>query len=94
VLYDGLPDELCGIIIHFNEEERWNNFKAVLECTVTLHAAITVESANEHQSIMRASTMVLEEQKDLPSEDQFQQMIQRNNIWKQGDPSPFYDIYS
>ena len=21
-------------------------------------------------------------------------MIQRNNIWKQGDPSPFYDIYS
>ena len=69
MLFDGLPDELVGIVVHFNEEERWNNFKAVLECTVTLHAAITVESQNEHQSIMRASNLCLEEQKNLPSED-------------------------
>lgn len=61
---------------------------------MTLHAAVAVEDCNEHQSIMRASHMVLEEQKDMPSENQFAQMIQANDIWKQGDPSPFYDIYS
>ena len=76
-----LPAELEGIVFHFNHQEKWDNFKEVLECSVALHAAIAVEASNEHQSIMRASTLKLEEQKQLPSNDQFQQMIQQNYIW-------------
>ena len=43
---------------------------------------------------MHASTMVLEEKKELPSVEQFNAVVQENNIWKKEDPSPFYDVYS
>ena len=61
VQYENLPRELEIMVENFNQQEKWDNFKAVLECSVALHAAITVESSGAHQSIMRASHMVLEE---------------------------------
>lgn len=61
VRFEGLPEELQRMAIQFTAEERWSNFQEVLECSVALHAAITVESSNERQSIMRASTLNLEE---------------------------------
>ena len=45
---------------------------------MALHAAISVESSNAHQSIVRASTMVLEEQKSLLSQEQFQKRVEEN----------------
>jgi len=53
--------ELQCIIDNFNSHEKWHNFKEVLECSVALHAAIAVESSDSRQSIMRASTLRLEE---------------------------------
>lgn len=94
VLYENLPDELQCIIDNFNSHEKWNNFKEVLECSVALHAAIAVESPDQRQSIMRASTLNLEEQKAMPSAQQFQEKVAQNNIWKNIDPSPFYDVFS
>ena len=38
--------------------------------------------------------MVLEEQKEMPSQAQFVADVEANNIWKKMDPSPFYDVYS
>ena len=46
VIYKNLPDELLIMAQNFNQNEKWENFKEVLECSVALHAAITVESAN------------------------------------------------
>ena len=71
IIYKNLPRELEGLITNFNAQERWDNFRAVLECSVALHAAISVESSGDNQSIMRASTMVLEEQKDLITAEEF-----------------------
>lgn len=48
VRFTGLPPELEPIVIHFNAQEKWQNFKEVLECSVALHAAITDDSANQH----------------------------------------------
>jgi len=28
------------------------------------------------------------------SNAQFKNLVEQNMIWKQGDPSPFYDVYS
>ena len=61
MIYENLPDELQCIIDNFNSNEKWNNFKEVLECSVALHAAIAVESSDARGSIMRASTFQLEE---------------------------------
>jgi len=61
VFYDNLPQELQCLVENFNSHERWTNFKEVLECSVALHAAIAVESSDSRQSIMRASTLHLEE---------------------------------
>lgn len=61
VLYEDLPMELQCLVDNFNSNEKWNNFKEVLECSVALHAAIAVESSDCRQSIMRASTLNLEE---------------------------------
>jgi len=71
IMYDNLPRELDGLITNFNAQERWDNFRAVLECSVALHAAISVESSDDRQSIMRASTMMIEEQKTLPTAAEF-----------------------
>lgn len=46
-LYDGLPDELDIFTNNFNAHEKWENMREVLECSVTLHAALTVESADQ-----------------------------------------------
>ena len=94
VNYINLPDELQIMTDNFNQREKWENFREVLECSVALHAAIVVESANANQSIMRASNFVAEEQKQMPSTQQFEQLMQQHNIWKNEDPSPYYDVYS
>jgi len=43
---------------------------------------------------MRASTLHLEEQKEMPTAQQFDELVAQNNIWKKEDPSPYYDVYS
>lgn len=60
IRYEGLPEELKLIICNFTAQERWGSFKEVLEVSVAIHAAIS-EKSNNHDSIMRASVLVLEE---------------------------------
>lgn len=70
-LYEGLPDELDIFTNNFNGNEKWENMREVLECSVTLHAALTIESSDQRQSIMHASTLQLEEQKEMPTAAEF-----------------------
>ena len=75
VSFKGLPAQLDLMVRNFSMEEKRRNFKEVLECAVALHAVITVQSSNERQSIMHASTMVLEEKKELPTVEQFNHLV-------------------
>ena len=43
---------------------------------------------------MHASTLQLEEQKEMPTAMEFQERVAQNNIWKNEDPSPYYDVFS
>lgn len=93
VRYQNLPRELEGLMYNYQEDERWDSFKEVLECLTAMHATNTME-IDPRQSLIHASTMILEEQKALPSAAEFRERMSEANIWKNQDPSPFYDVYS
>lgn len=97
VSYEGMPPDLLGVMVSFTEQDKWDNFKAVLECAVAIHATVAVSGTIDvRQSIIRASTRasVFEEQKELISAATFQKRVEENFIWKQEDPSSYYDVYS
>lgn len=84
-------------MVAFTNQDKWNNFRAVLECAVAIHASTSdPDVIDDRSSLIRASTRasVLEEQKDLITATLFQQQLSENNIWKNEDPSAYYDVYS
>lgn len=41
VILKGLPVEVEAYSYNYTSQEKWENFKEVIECLVTMHAALT-----------------------------------------------------
>ena len=90
VVYVNLPAEVEVNIYHYKQEERWNNFRDVMMCLLTLHATINgTITGDTSNSMLNASTDT-----ELPSTDDYEQMLTDFATFNTNDPSDKYDISS
>ena len=83
-----LPPEVDAYSYNYTNQEKWENYKEVVECLVTMHATLSgaitetlSESTDESSSAM-------------PSTVSFQDDLKNHAQFKQEDPSVHYDITS
>ena len=57
VIYQNLPAEVEVNIYHYKMEERWDNFRDVMMCLLTLHATMngTIQQSPEPDELMTNS---------------------------------------
>jgi len=86
----GLPAEVDAYSYNYTNQEKWENFKEVIECLVTMHATLsgaiteTMETPGGGDSTMGS----------MPSTVTFQQNSSQFSQFRTDDPSLFYEITS
>ena len=53
VIYQNLPAEVEANIYHYNNEERWENFRDVMMCLLTLHATLNGTEMESNNAMLQ-----------------------------------------
>ena len=87
VILQNLPPEVDAYSYNYTNQEKWENYKEVIECLVTMHATLS-------GAISETLTQSAEGEPSLPSTQAFQSDLQTYAVFKTEDPSRYYDITS
>lgn len=83
---EGLPPEVDAYSYNYTNQEKWENYKEVVECLVTMHATLSGAISETRESSGSSSSM--------PSAQGFQMDLAQYASFKKTDPSAHYDITS
>lgn len=87
VTYENLPPEVEVNIYHYTQEERWENFRYVMMCLLTLHASLNNNMLSDSNYLRASSDASI-----LPSTTEYEKMLTDFATFCKDDPSEKYDI--
>jgi len=87
VTYENLPAEVAVNLYHYKHEERWENFRDVMMCLLTLHSSTNGFTEDENAKFLSGSI-----DSELPSTGEYESMLSDFATFDTTDPSEKYDI--
>ena len=88
VVLKNLPPEVDAYSYNYTNQEKWENYKEVIECLVTMHATLTGAISDTRATITESM------EAEMPTTQNFQQDLSTHAHFKTEDPSLYYDITS
>lgn len=83
-----LPPEVDAYSYNYTNQEKWENYKEVVECLVTMHATL---SGAMMDTVSESTDASMEA---MPTTSNFQDDLRNYAVFKEEDPSVHYDITS
>ena len=91
VTLKNLPPEVDAYSYNYTNQEKWENFKEVIECLVTMHATLSGAIADTRRTTVTSEGS---DEVEMPTTQNFQQDLVTFAQFKTEDPSTHYDITS